>query len=295
MRQTTEALLDGLLAAGYDMSLLFGIDDFYYRFGYVRAWSGRAFRVEVADLPDDDVGGIEVCTERYPDELFALYNLERALATGSAVRAPNPVILGQSVLHVWHQEGAVAGYVLSETGDEELFVREAVGQPNLVLGVSRRQAQLESRAVVEFMSLSAASTLARALRRGTCREIVDHRCNGGALARVVDLKAGLRKLAPELSRRLSVSYYAGWRGVLRLTSSAQSAHLELVGGVVRVIEEQHTAHVLEGTGVVQLLIGTDDPDEPMASGLVRPLGDAAMLARALFPAQHPMESQISRF
>ena len=58
---------------------------------------------------------------------------------------------------------------------------------------------------------------------------------------------------------------------------------------------QPTPHALEGAGVAQLLIGTDDPDELMASELLLPVGEAPMLARTLFPAQHPMMSQFAQF
>ena len=295
MRQTMDVMLDGLLADGYDMSLLFGIDHFYDRFGYLRAWSGRVLRVEVKDLPDTHAGDCEVCTETYPDELFGLYNREKATATGTDVRVPCVVALGHSVLHLWRENGAAAGYVLCACGDEKLFVREAVGDPYRVLAVSRQQAQLQGKEAIEFMSLSAADPLTGVLRRGTCREIVDHRRSGGAMVRVVDLTASLKKLAPTISRRLSMSPLADWRGVLRLTSGAQTAHLELNMGVVSVIAAQPTPHALEGAGVAELLIGTDDPDELMASEFLLPVGEGPMLARTLFPAQHPMLSRFAQF
>ena len=295
MRQTMEAMLDGLLADGYDISLLFGIDHFYDRFGYVRAWSERVLRVEVKDLPDTDAGDCEDCKETYPDELVGLYNREKATATGTDVRVPCGVVLGQSVLHLWREDGAAAGYVLCECGDEKLLVREAVGDPYRVLAVCRQQAKSQGREVIEFISLSAADPLYTVLQRGTCREIVDHRRNGRALVRVVDLTTSLRKLVPTLSRRLSMSPLAGWRGVLCLTSGAQTAHLELNTGAVRVTAAQHTPHALEGAGIAQLLIGTDNPDELMASDLLLPVGEAPMLARTLFPAQHPMLSQFAQF
>ena len=37
MNRTADNALGAMRSAGYDMSLLFGIDEFYHRFGYVRA------------------------------------------------------------------------------------------------------------------------------------------------------------------------------------------------------------------------------------------------------------------
>ena len=51
MARTAAAACRAARRAGYDISLLFGIRDFYHRFGYVRAWPERTYVVRTADLP----------------------------------------------------------------------------------------------------------------------------------------------------------------------------------------------------------------------------------------------------
>jgi len=50
MRVTAAASIATLREAGYDISLLFGIPDFYEKFGYVRAWSDDIYTVKAEDL-----------------------------------------------------------------------------------------------------------------------------------------------------------------------------------------------------------------------------------------------------
>jgi len=38
MAKTVAATIEAMSQVGYDMTVLFGIPDFYHRFGYVRAW-----------------------------------------------------------------------------------------------------------------------------------------------------------------------------------------------------------------------------------------------------------------
>jgi predicted N-acetyltransferase YhbS len=50
MAKTATASINRLRDHGYDLSILFGIDDFYHRFGYVRAWSSRKTRRQRAQV-----------------------------------------------------------------------------------------------------------------------------------------------------------------------------------------------------------------------------------------------------
>ncbi len=50
-----------------------------------------------------------------------------------------------------------------------------------------------------------------------------------------------------------------------------------------------------GREIAQLLIGTEAPEEVMEAACMEVTGDAAELARVLFPAQQPQLSQLDRF
>lgn len=51
MAETALASIAAMRRLGYDMTLLFGVPDFYHRFGYVPAWPEATWTVAVSDLP----------------------------------------------------------------------------------------------------------------------------------------------------------------------------------------------------------------------------------------------------
>ena len=51
MVSTTKSSIEAMRDTGYDMTMLFGIDDYYDRYGYVRAWSDESYIVRTEDLP----------------------------------------------------------------------------------------------------------------------------------------------------------------------------------------------------------------------------------------------------
>jgi hypothetical protein len=111
------------------------------------------------------------------------------------------------------------------------------------------------------------------------------------MVRIVNLVSLLEKLAPELERRLARSRLAGWRGELLVIGDDQQATLMIDGGHVRVIAPRETSHVLRaGPALAQLVVGTDAPDELVATASIELAGDASLLLPALFPAQNPQMS-----
>ncbi len=301
MDRTAQTAFEAMRAAGYDLSVLFGIDGFYDRYGYVRAWSDFSFLIRAGDLPREKPAAP---VRRFrPDlrraDLIALYNAHHATATGTAVRPTYRRMYPWTQVpegYGWSEGGRLAGYVLLNRDGGRLKCLECCGdteQALRVLGVVARKWQCDQ---MQFETIPYQSDLAKRLRRGNCRIETRYRRCGGTMVRMLNLPAALTKMSDELSRRLQSSPLASWRGDLLLADSCEQAMLRVGKGQVKVIAPDETKHAIKGgDAVVQLLLGTDEPGEVIEAGGMQLRGEAGRLADVLFPAQWPQLSQMDRY
>ncbi len=302
MARTAPHSLARMRALGYDLSVLFGIDGFYHRFGYVPAWP-----VEIWHL-DRDAFPRELPRVRHSPlpalpapETVRLHNRANAVLTGTAVR---PTYTGPfngwfRVLegHGWRDgRGRLAGHVVVREQEGTLTCTEATGEVDAILAVLHDLSVAKELKVVRFFSLPYRSALAARLRRLVCRLERRYAENGEAMVRVIDLESCLRKIAPELSARLAASELRAYRGTLSIAGDGAPVRLALRGGKVEVAPPGPSpASVRLGDRVAQLLIGTAGPLEICDAAGARPRGEAARLLAVLFPAQHPQLHRADRF
>ncbi|MFB3893831.1 MAG: GNAT family N-acetyltransferase [Phycisphaerae bacterium] len=309
MLKTGLASVEAMRDLGYDLSVLFGINDFYHRFGYVRAWPEIGYYVDTNALPRKMPGGMRLKAFRLVqrDDLDRLYNRRNAGLTGTAIR---PTYSRRS--GAWGEEGylwagprgKVRGYVVvmpERTPTPKLFLLDSAGEPEEVMAamgiLARRNLALEAR----FGNMHLASPLARRLKVGPARLEMVYR-SGGPLICTVNLGSCLTKMAGELSRRLRASHLAGWRGQLVVADKRQQVVLKIAGGVkveagaaAAPAAAKHRHAIRGGDHVAQLLIGTDEPLETARTGGMKLTGDARQLAEVLFPRQYPMLAGADRF
>lgn len=303
MAQTIPHSLKGMSELGYDMSLLFGISDFYHRFGYVRAWSETNYFVQTTQLPQSKPPpGMKPFTDFARPDLEELYNRAAAGLTGTAVRPTyhrdRPGSDGKAGIEgrLWKAGAKPAGYILFKLHDNALECQEGVGDVKDVLAAVAQLARKANVREVRFPNVHHESPLAKALRAMTCRQEIAHSRCGGAMIRTMNLGSTLRKMAPELSRRLAASHLANWRGKLAIGIDENRITLDINRTKVTVAAKAATVNSIVGDQrVSQLLIGTDGPREIFEAGGVRARGEASMLADVLFPRQYPNLASWDRF
>lgn len=301
MRETFQDMVAGLRPAGYDISLLFGIPDFYWQFGYVRAWSDDSLAVRVGDLrprcpspPAEDRtalgldGELVACMNRWLDE-----------RPGSAVR---PTHGGDNKLRkermlAWRgADGQLAGSVFLAVEEDRVVVADACGETEALLAVVADFCAGQGKPEVVFPQLPYGSALSRRLRLGDCRMTRNCRRNGGALARVVNLRSCLEKMAPDLAERLAASRWHGWQGELCLGDGREEVGLRIGNGAVRIVEAGPTPHRLTaGDHAASLIFGAEDPADTLRRPGVEAGGDAVGLAVVLFPELYSQLPQLDRF
>ncbi|MBN1917300.1 MAG: GNAT family N-acetyltransferase [Verrucomicrobia bacterium] len=294
MPPTGRASIAAMRAAGYDMTVLFGVDDYYDRYGYVNAWPYENHLVRRADLPVDGRSpAVHTFQPYYLDELTKMANRYYGRCTGTAVRVRFPDPHGEANLN-WEcltwlgARRRPAGYVVVDPNGPRLTCHEHAGDPDEVLRVLAERARRAEQREIRFLTLHCATPLAARLRRMNCRVETDYRRCGGPMIGTLNLRSTLTKIVPELARRLRRSPLVGWRGPLLVADAREKVTLVINRGAVRVAPPARTRHLIRGgDAIARLLLGSDEPDEVIEGGGIRTTGDARMLARVLFPNERP--------
>lgn len=292
MAKTANASIEAMRQAGYDMTILFGIDDFYHKFGYTRAWAETQYIVKTSDLPKEKPAlSLHKFPARQRDDLDALYNSENANLTGTAVKPTyiKSPFLPKTKGYLWkNKQDKPSGYFITWEWDGRLYINEPVGDVEQILRSVGMVARKKEYKEVRFFGIHYESELCKKLRRGTCRAETSYKKCGETMIRTLNLESSLKKISGELSNRLKKSCCSDWNGLLLISDSREKACLKIDDGKVSVINLTETKHSIRGGDeIAQLLIGGDEAEEIIESGKTKLTGDAKCLVKILFPNQHP--------
>jgi hypothetical protein len=301
MARTIPTSLEAMRRAGYDMTILFGVGDFYHRFNYVRAWNELKWFLSRDRLPADlPVVQTETFDGAPRADVAALHNRANATVTGSAVR---PTYLRHGYVffpiegRLWRDSrGKLIGHVVISSNNGRLICHESTGRPEEILAVLKQAAEQKEMREISFETAPYNSPVIRRLRQGDCRSEKTYIKSGLAMVQCLNLAGCLGKMTGELSRRLAASELAGYRGDLKIAGAEEIVGLRLGGGKVSLVDKPAGGSAIRGGHeIAQLLIGTDEPLELCEAGGIRLSGDAARLAAVLFPNQHPQLHQLDRY
>ncbi len=301
MARTVPHSLAAMKSRGYDLSILFGVWDFYHRFGYVRAWNETNWSIARDRLPK------ELPTVRYeeikaiPDDQIArLHNRANAEVTGAAVRPTfsraHCFFKGTAECFIWRSGRRMVGHVMVQMNNGRLVCYEATGRPEDILSVLAGLAAKKGSRDIGFETLPYDSPLARRLRQFTVRSERQYIKSGGAMVRLLNLTSCLGKMTTELSDRIATSEMAGYSGSLSIRYARETATLKIRRGRVSLDGAAASRNTLRGGyEIAQLIMGTDDPMEVCEGGEMRLSGDASRLVKVLFPNEHPQLHQADRY
>lgn len=299
LRQTAEAALAALTDSDYDISLLFGIPNFYEQFGYRRAWTWLNATIEIDQILERAIPGrLERSRSAIRADLASLYNRENIYLTGTVVRPGfplgNPFV--ESDVYVWKHDRTVNGFVFVGRTGNTLDVRSWAGDPKTILAVVKRLAMARGVSTVQFQWIHFKSKLSQFLRCRNCMFKSDYRSSGGPMIRAVSLRRFVTRLQPELENRLRRSHLSAWGGDLRVNDSDEAVTLRVNQGKIQLLPEAPSQNSISGgAAIAQLLFGTDDPQETIESGGIRLRGQAKLLVPVLFPNEYPALSFWDRF
>lgn len=308
--------------AGLDLGLLFGIQDFYQRWGYAPAIPEYEVTIETAALTDASLGMRAVAaTGAHRSDVRDLYNRLNGTRSCSVVRHEDTWpfahpeddergdfgVRGCFDAHVLlDHSGAVRGYVcvdvderfdigpvrVSEIGCAGSDAFESLAA--LIAGIAKDR---ERDAVTVFAPPD--EPFIEYLRRFGSQVLAAYSKSGGGMLRIMSLERLFEKLAPELSDRLRRSPLAGWGGRLILETDIGTVPLDIQACRVEVDTSgpEASRHVvtIPQHKLIQSITGFRDIATLALDDDVRCPSDALPVLRALFPQGYPHMWHDDRF
>lgn len=282
----------------YDLGFLYGIQDFYHRFGYGVAFADVTLYAKTADLLRAKASLPARAMKRADGpEVARLYNRLNADRTGTAVRPASWQYFersagfqrpGRAVL-THNGRGAITGYATCSVREDRFVVSEIGGRSHAdfetlaaALGRRARRAGIDT---VAF-HLPEDDPFADFCARYGCRMEIHHPRNAGPMARTIHLKPLMEKLVPEFTRRLEASGLA-WRGALTLETDIGTVGLRINGTSVAVTPGRDRLRAaIPQMLLTQLVLGYRSAEDVARDQGVSIPKQALPVLSALFP-RHP--------
>jgi len=289
---------------GFHMTALFGIPNFYHRWGYAQAIPEPRlkFATESAALAKAPAGFriVRFDRDRHGAQVLALYAANQRLRTLSNERPPARHWRGFWLGSWWFRRaeafvvvrgGRVEGYGVNDEDRKAMIVTE-VGyrSPAVFPAITAEFAKrTKSRRLPDMtMHIPPDHPYARYLRRFALDVRVHYWRNGDGMARILHLDKTFRDCAGELTRRLRDSGLSRARFAVRIGCELGEVKLVAAGGRVRVAPGAGGVRVTIPQPILtQLLIGYRTVADAMTEPGVRIPRAAVAPLNALFPPALP--------
>ena len=318
-RQALARAVELMREHGYDISTLFGISDFYPRWGYVPIFPETRLMVALRDAMHAHLVYPVRRLQRHELPLtLELYQRNNAARTGAIVRQRDTWIGfrhgsryrwptnvygafdGQSAHRpaVGPPTGALMGYAVIDRSPAEAIVPEVGYRSEQVFSTLMAAAARQARRVhSEQIHILAPPDhpFAEYCKQLGCRLMIHYHRSGGAMGRIINIETCFERLtggtppAGELTRRLRASRL-DWNGRLAIVSDIGEVTLRIEGGVVAAARDRNLrvpvprARLSIPQGLLtQLLFGYRDAADVLRAKGVSLRHAPVELIQALFP------------
>ncbi len=312
MKGNSRRLLDDTVRymtdLGQDVAVLFGIQDFYSKFGFAPCLVDSTVRVATRDAESAAAMALlgRARPARPDDYPFILDLYEEA----NRHRA-GPVVREAQHFRGFHwgtlNLGSAAAFVLDGPGDERLAYAAYLDRSTEVRVVeveaaSRRafpgllrklsHMAIERRCAYVELQMPPDHSFAGFLKRCGCRVEAAYPRMGGGMMRVLNQDSLLAKLAPALTSRLAQSRFQGARILLQVETDLGSSRLCLgpEGG-----HDLPVTVSLCQSALMQLIMGYRDAADVLEDPHAQSEGEAEAVLDVLFGRQFPYVWQADRF
>ena len=285
---------------GYDCSLLFGIHDFYHRFGYAVCLAEP--RITIPTRDSERAEAVLQTRAAQPQDfpaILGIYNDNNRTRTCSLVRPADwPAFRHGSEYYgetdavvVTDAGGQVVGYAAIDRYQQratiaELGAREGASQRRIFSTLMRAFAEvaIERRCGEISICLPLDHPFAIFARRFGYSASANYPRNGGGMGRIINLQSLFQKLLPELNRRLSeASPGQDQSGSLSLVTEIGTIGLSVTGDQVSLDDDSGATARLQVPQAVltQLLLGYRTVDDVLADPEVKMKGEALPILQLL--------------
>ena len=304
-RRLLETANDYMRDEGFDIASLFGISNFYERWGYVPVGAEYRLKVQVDNLKGTELKHrvMDFC-EGHRLDVLRIYEQNNLHRICSVVRNPESwtgFVRGtdwfvEADVKVFVNElGEVVGYVsLDKVAERTAIAEVGFATPKVFESIVAFLAQRASEHGHDEITLLLPPDheFAIYLRRYGCIAVQEFNRSGGFMARIINLESLMAKLSTELSRRVAKeSWLNGCEKDFAIVTDIGEVLVRVRSGRVEV-EPVAYASVAERLELpqgklTQLLMGYQTIDTLMAAQDVRCSPDLVPLLRVLFPPAYP--------
>jgi predicted acetyltransferase len=308
MRTLFEDTVRYMIDQGYDVSMLFGIDRFYTKFGYASCLPSHKQTVQTRDAE-------EACKEQYGDQTYtlsalepqdmdavlALYNRNNAARMGTIVRYRE--YFEKFSKGTWWGVPP-EGLVIKDQTDQVLLAYAVLDKTDRAVNVI----EIECSDDALFSSMMAAfaeraidkrcghitfyqprdHAFAEYAQRFGCKWEIECPKDGGGMMRILNLKSTFDKVRPELERRIAAAAVQVRNGSLAIVTDVGMVTVNLDQGTLALDFERRAEPdlFLSQDRLTQMLVGYRRPRDVLNDRDVRATGDVISWLDALFPACH---------
>ena len=304
-RRVIEDTLDYMRNEGYDMSALFGIRDYYHRFGYAVCLPSVRFTIHTrnAEAAGEyaDQYTIRNFTPKDNAKLIELHNNANNVRTGTLVRTSeyfNGIPKGSTwgltadTIGVENASGDFVGYAAYDHTDEKVDVVEVeASDPKAYAVLLAEFARLAVERRVEMIQLLMPLDCAFAeyCTRYGCKATVQYpKCSDGMM-RIMNQDALFTKISDELGTRLSNSALRSFAGKITLKTDLGSTTLAIEDSQVAVEPGNGSEPdiTLPQSKLTQIVIGYRSAIDLMSENDVEIRQESIPILNALFPRDNP--------
>jgi predicted acetyltransferase len=295
-KQVLEGGVELMKRERYDASFLYGIQDFYHRFGYVTCMPERRLYVDTraAERAENRGKVRRVKKEDWP-QIVRIYNRDNARRTASVVRDPRKwdrFPMGSQFgvdAQVWvavDERDRVKGYIAIDASEQRARAAElgGVGEDlfHTLLKFMASQA-VKLRRQELSLSIPVDHPFALFCRNFGCRESTHFGRNGGAMGRIINLDSLMEKVLPELEERWG---YGDREVGVDLITDLGNCSLKWEQGKLGLGEDRKGSAVrLHQEALMLLLMGYRTPSDLLVEGRIKGGRRVLPLLERLFPLQ----------
>ncbi len=300
MRRLFEDTVRYMTEKNYDVSMLFGIENFYNKFGYAASLAGYECKVKTRDAEVARAHAQPYTTRPIaPADLpsiLDIYNANNATRTGSIIRTPeNFPNFSKGTWYgsppetlLWEDaKGNILAYAAWDKYPKAVKVAEVGARDDAIfptmLTAFAEQA-IEKRCENIQLFLPPDHPFAEYVQRYGAKWSTNYPRYGGGMMRILNQPSLFEKIAPELARRLASTSLARYTGMFDVRTDLGTTTLIFDDGNLTVDSAQaDTCLALSQDKLMQLVMGYRSIRDVLNDPDVQVEGDLVPILSALFP------------